>query len=114
ERSFTKERRQLDPWNQLRCEAWCQHGREAIDEVGQAVDRQQDSDGSGNELRLVHQVRHEEDVEAKEDGVDVVIDRRKVARQVGKRLQLSRRKSIRIGSAAQKGQRCELVDDARS
>jgi hypothetical protein len=58
------------------CKLRCQEVREAIDQVGQAVDRQQDADGSGKERRPEHQVRRAEDVEAKEQRVDAVVDRR--------------------------------------
>src|SRR5205823_282899 len=48
----------------------------------------------------------------KEHRVDAVVDPRQDDGQVRQRLQLCRRKSARIGSAAQKDQRCELVQEA--
>src|SRR5919206_3700620 len=49
ERSFTDERGELDPGDQVGREPWCQDVGEAVDQVGHAVDHQQDTDGSGQE-----------------------------------------------------------------
>jgi hypothetical protein len=93
-------------------EPWCQEIREAVDKTCQAVDRQQDADGTGHEPRLEHQVRQTEDVKAEERGVHVVAAIRQSAGQGCQRLELCWWQGADKGPAAQKGQRCELVDEA--
>ena len=93
-------------------EPWCQEIREAVDKVCQAVDCQQDADGTGHEPRLEHQVRQTEDVKAEERGVHVVAAIRQSAGQGCQRLELCRWQGADKGPAAQKGQGCELVDEA--
>jgi hypothetical protein len=112
ERSFTKERGQLDPGDQLGCKPRRQEVREAIDQVGQAVKRQQNADGFGKKGRPMHQVGHADDVEAKEHRVDAVVNRRQTQGQICQRIQLCCRKSTRMVIAAEKDQRCELIDEA--
>ena len=79
---------QLDPGDQMGGEPWCQEICEAVDKVCQAVDRQQNADGTGHEPRLEHQVRETEDVKAEEGGVHVVAAIRQSAWQGCQRLEL--------------------------
>jgi hypothetical protein len=93
-------------------EPWCQEIREAVDQVRHAVDRQQDADGTGHKPRLEHQIRQAEDVKAEEHGVHVVAAIRQSAGQGCQRLKLCRWQGAGKGPAAQKRQRCELMDEA--
>src|SRR3954469_19599976 len=82
ESSFTDKRGELDPGDQVGRDPWCENVAEAVDQVGGAVDRQQDTDGSGQEPRPEHEVGRAEDVEAEEHGVYVVAGMGQVAGQI--------------------------------
>ena len=56
ESSFSQGRGQLDPGGQVSGQARRQEGREAVEEVGEAVDGQQSGDGSRQESGPVHKV----------------------------------------------------------
>src|SRR4051812_21038181 len=88
EGSFADERGELDPGDQIGGEPGCENVGEAVDQVSDAIDRQQDTDGSGQEPRPEHQVCHAEDVEAEEHGVDGVAGMGQVAGQMRQGLQL--------------------------
>src|SRR5207302_7653109 len=75
ERSLAEERGESDPGVQLGCESRCQQSGEAVGQVYQAVDREQDADDSGEEGRPEYEVGQADDVDAEEHRVDGVVDR---------------------------------------
>src|SRR5437899_2078304 len=88
ERSFAKERGQLDPGDEVEGEGGCEEIRDAVREVRESAKRQQDADHPRKEGRPEYEVSDADAIAAKEDRADAVADLRQVGGHIGEGLGL--------------------------